>query len=106
MPLETSITKSIVKMAREDGWWTFKIAGGAFQRAGIPDLLCIKSGLAVFLEVKQPGKRPTPLQQHVMQEIREQGGAVAECVTSRDEAKKILEKSIDKEKYGSHNHHR
>lgn len=90
MPLETSITKSIVKSAKLDGWWTFKIAGGAFQRAGVPDLLCIKNGRAVFLEVKQPGKKPTPLQQQVMREIREQGGAVAEVVTSRDEAQKVL----------------
>ena len=90
MPLETSITKSIVRMAREDGWWTFKIAGGAFQRAGIPDLLCVKNGRAVFLEVKQPGKKPTPLQLHVMQEIREQGGAVVAVVTSREEARKVL----------------
>lgn len=91
MPLETSITKSIVKMARENGWWTFKVAGGAFQRAGVPDLLCVKHGRAVFLEVKQPGKKASPLQQHVMQEIREQGGAVAEVVTSKEEAKKVLE---------------
>lgn len=90
MPLETAITKSIVKMARDNGWWTMKIHGGAFQRAGIPDLLCIKGGRAVFLEVKQPGKKATPLQQHVMAEIREQGGAVAEVVTSKEEAKKAL----------------
>jgi hypothetical protein len=92
MPLETSITKSIVKMARENGWWTFKVAGGAFQRAGIPDLLCLKHGRAVFLEVKQPGKKASPLQQHVMQEIRDQGGAVAEVVTSRQEANEVLAK--------------
>jgi hypothetical protein len=91
MPLETTITKSIVKSAKANGWWTFKIAGGAFQRAGVPDLLCIKGGRAVFLEVKQPGKKPTPLQQHVMQEIREQGGAVAEVVTSKEQAQKVLD---------------
>jgi hypothetical protein len=91
MPLETAITKSIVKSAKSHGWWTFKIAGGAFQRAGIPDLLCVKAGRAVFLEVKQPGKKPTPLQQHVMQEIREQAGAVAEVVTSKEEAQKVLD---------------
>jgi hypothetical protein len=91
VPLETTITKSIVKSAKANGWWTFKIAGGAFQRAGVPDLLCVKGGRAVFLEVKQPGKKPTPLQQHVMQEIREQGGAVAEVVTSKEQAQKVLD---------------
>lgn len=91
MPLESSITKSIQKRAKERGWWVMKVAGGAFQRAGVPDLLLIKSGRAVFLEVKQPGKKPTPLQTQVMDEIRRVGGAVTACVTSRSEAEEILD---------------
>jgi hypothetical protein len=90
MPLETSITKSIQKRAVELGWWQMKIAGGGFQRPGIPDLLLLKHGRAVFLEVKQPGKLPTPLQKHVMSEIQTIGGAVAAVVTSREEAERIL----------------
>lgn len=89
MPLETSITKSIQKRAKELGWWTLKVAGGAFQRPGIPDLLCVKNGRAVWLEVKQPGKKATPLQQAVMKELREVGGCVAEVVTSREEAEQV-----------------
>jgi hypothetical protein len=91
MPLETSITRSIQKFAKSRGWWEMKIAGGAFQRAGVPDLLLIKNGRAVFLEVKQPGKKPTALQVQVMKEIREIGGAVTAVVTSRDEAERVLE---------------
>ena len=90
MPLESSITKSIQRLAKTRGWWVMKIAGGAFQRAGVPDLLLIKSGRAVFLEVKQPGKKPTPLQAQVMSEISQVGGARTACVTSRDEAEEIL----------------
>ena len=90
MPLESSITKSIIALAKSLGWWTFKIAGGPMQTAGIPDLLCVRDGRAVFLEVKQPGKNPTPLQTQRMHEIRTTGGAVAEVVTSREEAAKHL----------------
>jgi hypothetical protein len=96
MPLETSITKSIVRYAESRGWWTFKIAGGAFQKAGVPDLLCVRHGLAVFLEVKQPRGRPTPLQLHRIAEIKETGGAVAEVVRSLAEAAEILD-GIDHE---------
>lgn len=92
MALESTITKSIQKRAKERGWWVMKVAGGAFQRPGIPDLLCVKRGRAVFLEVKQPGKKATPLQAHVIQELRSVGGAVAEVVTSRAEAEEILDK--------------
>lgn len=91
MPLETSITKSIVESARKRGWWTFKIAGGPMQTSGMPDLLCLRHGRAVFLEVKRPGRKPTPLQDQRMREIREVGGAVAECVTSRQEAEGVLD---------------
>lgn len=90
MPLESSITKSIVALAKSRGWWTFKIAGGPMQTSGIPDLLCVKSGKAVFLEVKQPGKNPTELQKQRIHEIRSIGGAVAEVVRSREEAERIL----------------
>ena len=90
MPLESSITKSIVVLAKSLGWWTFKVAGGPMQTAGIPDLLCVKHGRAVFLEVKQPGKQPTELQKHRMHEIKTIGGAVAEVVTSKVEAERIL----------------
>lgn len=90
MPLESTITKSIQKSATSRGWWVLKIAGGSYQRPGIPDLLLVKHGRCVFLEVKQSGKKATPLQSHVMKEIREIGGAVAEVVTSRSEAEAIL----------------
>lgn len=92
MPLESSITKSIIALAKSLGWWTFKIAGGPMQTAGIPDLLCVKHGSAVFFEVKQPGKKPTPLQEQRMHEIRTVGGAVAEVVTSKAEAERILKR--------------
>jgi hypothetical protein len=91
MTLESSITKSIVTLAKAKGWWTFKIAGGPMQMAGVPDLLTIKHGRAVFMEVKQPGKKPRPLQVQRMKEIREIGGAVAEVVTSKAEAERILD---------------
>lgn len=67
-----------------------KIHGGPFQTAGIPDLLIIKEGRAYFLEVKQPGKRPTKLQEQRMNEIRAKGKAVAEWVTSREQAEEVL----------------
>ena len=88
--LESSITKSIQRLAKSRGWWAMKIAGGPFQRAGVPDLLLIKGGKADYLEVKQPGKKATPLQQQVMKEISEVGGAVTAVVTSKAEAETVL----------------
>ena len=90
VPLESSITRSIVLLAKSLGWWTFKIAGGPMQTAGIPDLLLVKHGKAVFLEVKRPGKSASPLQAARIDAIRAVGGAVAEVVTSKAQAGEIL----------------
>jgi hypothetical protein len=67
-----------------------KIHGGPYQLAGVPDLLCLKEGRAVFLEVKQPGKRATEIQARRMNEIETQGGAACHVVTSKEEADACL----------------
>lgn len=63
-----------------------KIHGNRFQMAGVPDLLCLRRGCAMFLEVKQPGKRPTKLQEARMNEIEREAGVPCHVVTSSDEA--------------------
>jgi len=90
MPRESSIVAAIVRLAKARGWWAMKIHGGPYQLAGVPDLLCLKGGRAVFLEVKQPGKKATPLQARRMNEIETQGGAMCHVVTSKEEADACL----------------
>lgn len=84
--MERDIVKVIVRSAKASGWWTMKIHGGPYQPAGIPDLLCVKDGKAVWLEVKQPGKKASAIQLQRIAEIREQSGAPCYVVTSREEA--------------------
>jgi hypothetical protein len=67
-----------------------KIHGGPYQLAGVPDLLCLKDGRAMFLEVKQPGKKATEIQARRMNEIETQGGAACHVVTSKEEADACL----------------
>lgn len=86
MPRESNIVDAIVRLAKQRGYWVMKVHGGPYQLSGVPDLLCLKDGAAVFLEVKQPGKKPTPIQARRMAEITEQGGAPCHVVTSREEA--------------------
>lgn len=94
MPLERTIVASIVRAAERLGWYTVKLHGGPMQKAGIPDLLCLRHGLAVFLEVKQPGlgkrSEPTPLQRHRMAELVGKGGVRCSCVHDADEAVGVL----------------
>jgi len=90
MPRESAIVAGIVREARQSGWWVMKIHGGPHQLAGVPDLLCLRRGRAVFLEVKQPGKQATPLQARRMNEIETVGGASCHVVTSKEEANACL----------------
>ena len=88
MPLEKIIVGKIVKMAERHGWYAVKVHGGPMQKAGLPDLLMLKRGRAVFLEVKQPGlgkkSDPTPLQVRRMAELPARGGCDCFVVRSVD----------------------
>ncbi len=59
---------------REHNVFAEKLHGGPWQRAGMPDILAVMNGCALFIEVKVPGNRATPIQEHVMKEIRASGG--------------------------------
>jgi hypothetical protein len=96
MPSESSIVTAIVRLAKQRDWWVMKIHGGPYQLAGVPDLLCLKDGRAVFLEVKQPGKKATEIQTRRMAEIETQGGAACHVVTSKEEADACLRTDADR----------
>lgn len=52
----------------------FKVHGGPQMMAGLPDLVCCIQGMFVGIEVKQPGKMPTPRQEYVARLIRDANG--------------------------------
>jgi hypothetical protein len=94
MPLERTIVSKIERVAERHGWLAVKIHGGPMQRAGLPDLLCLKGGMAVWLEVKQPGlgkkSEPTALQRRRMAELSGFGGCRCHVVHSAEAAEEAL----------------
>jgi Holliday junction resolvase len=74
MQLESTIQTAIRNQLIARGYMVTKIAL-ASQR-GWPDLLALKNGRTIFIEVKRPGKEPTPLQKLKHTELRRQGFAV------------------------------
>jgi len=80
---EDAIVKSIRKALQGSvgGFW-FKVHGGPFQMAGIPDLLGCVQGRFIGVEVKRPSKMTnvSPIQQRVIQKINLNGGlAIVSC---------------------------
>jgi|TARA_R110000744_G_scaffold92006_11_gene178376 hypothetical protein len=91
MATEKTITKNIQAWLKsQPNVWHFKVHGGPFQTAGIPDLIVCANSRLVGIEVKQPGKKPTPLQSSTIRQIHASGG-IAAVVTSLDEVKTIIE---------------
>ena len=69
--LESKIEKDSVKAAKALGWFSFKVVSPNFR--GAPDRAFVKGGLTVYVEYKQDGKNPTPLQTKVHKIFAEHG---------------------------------
>ncbi|MBG9319424.1 VRR-NUC domain-containing protein [Corynebacterium belfantii] len=41
--------------------------------SGVPDRICLKAGRVIFVELKAPGKRPRPIQNHRIKQLRDHG---------------------------------
>lgn len=54
--------------------WYFAPMMNGFGGAGVPDRVGLYKGKFFAIEVKRPGKEPTPLQWRRMREIEENGG--------------------------------
>lgn len=70
--LKESATQRNVRIQYErQGWYVIKII--QCTKNGIPDLLCLKDGITVFIEIKATGKKPGPLQLYRHEQLREKG---------------------------------
>lgn len=81
---ESKIVCAVIRELVARGYWTTKIHGGPYQRAGIPDVLAVKDGRALWVEVKRPGEKPTKIQEHVMAGLRAAGCVVIVASSSGD----------------------
>ena len=91
IPLERTITDSILRWMKGAGYWAVKIHGAAYQTSGLPDIIAIdRKGRFVGLEVKRPmvGK-VTDLQKKTLESIN-MGGGYAVVVRSVDDAKRAI----------------
>jgi Holliday junction resolvase-like predicted endonuclease len=69
--LESARQTAIKKKMESDGWIVIKLIKTSMN--GICDLMCLKNGKAVFVEVKQPKGVLSPIQTHVIETLRTNG---------------------------------
>lgn len=68
---ESAIQKRIKEIHEKDGWMVVKLIQTTMN--GIPDLLLLRHGRIVFVEVKKKGQKSTPLQEYVQNIIKSKG---------------------------------
>jgi len=71
---EQQIQTKIKKKLQERGWFVTKLIKTSTN--GIPDLLAIKYGKAMFIEVKRENGKLAPLQQMRLEELIQAGAIV------------------------------
>ncbi len=69
--LESEIQAGIIKRLEKQGYYVVKLM--LTNKSGIPDLLCLKDGKSLFVEVKRPSEKPRPLQEYRIKELRALG---------------------------------
>lgn len=68
---ESAIQKKIRLTHEKDGWLVIKLIQTTMN--GIPDLLMMRHGRIVFVEVKKKNMTSTPLQEYVQTIIKSKG---------------------------------
>ena len=99
--LQRALVEHLRWGARGDTWWTHIPTGGRRSpieaaifkslgvRAGSPDLLIIRAGQPLFLELKVPGRKLSPVQIECHDALR-RAGATVETVNTIDAALAFL----------------
>ena len=68
---ESTLQTKIKDRLQAHGWLVVKLIQTNWN--GIPDLLCMRNGVAMMLEVKREGKDATPLQAHRIETLNSIG---------------------------------
>lgn len=74
MAQESKLQIRITKKLKKSGWLVTKIM--LCSTPGWPDIMAIRKGRWISLEIKSKGKKAEPLQQYVHSQIIKHGGEV------------------------------
>jgi len=86
---EGIVKDKVVAVLKKYGVYYFFPATYGMGRSGVPDIICCISGLFLAIECKAGKNKPTQLQNHEMQSIRNAGGIA--LVVNEDSVSKLAE---------------
>ena len=70
---ESDILKQVRQYLRLKGWLVYRMQQGLGAHRGFPDLVCVKAGACIFIEVKTRTGRLSTFQEVFRQEVESQG---------------------------------
>ena len=85
---ESAIEAKVVRHCRANGYYCRKLS--AIASNGMPDRMICHGGKVLFLELKRPGNKPTPLQEREMRLLTEAGMYATWC-DSYEKAVEIMD---------------
>ena len=71
MILEQQIQKKIINQLQKENWLCIKLIKTNWN--GIPDLLCLRNGITMFVEVKRPNGKLSELQKVRIEQLKQKG---------------------------------
>lgn len=80
--MESKIQAAIKAKFERAGWIVVKLIQTNYN--GIPDLMCLKNGKTIFVEVKQPNREASELQKFRHYELTNQGFQVYVLTSDKD----------------------
>ena len=86
--LESKIQKKIINHLKKEGWFVTKLI--STSTSGIPDLMAIKNGRTIFIEVKNEIGKLSKIQEYRIKEMQEHGAEVI-VARSKEEIKTYLD---------------
>ena len=86
---ESTIETNVSNYAKSKGWLSYKFTSPSNR--GVPDRLYMKNGVAIFIEFKATGKKPTKLQEKIHSKIKAEDFLVY-VIDNVDEGKNIFVK--------------
>lgn len=69
--LEQQLQKKIINQLQKEGWLCIKLIKTNWN--GIPDLLCLRNGFTMFVEVKRENGKLSELQKVRIKDLKEKG---------------------------------
>lgn len=96
MAAEKTFENKIKKYLSENNIWHVKYFANGFTKSGIPDILACCNGHFLAIEVKAENGRPSELQLHHIEKIKQSGGyAVIVKPSQFEELKELIQELIN-----------